>query len=213
MEKIRTYVDIVDGQYWPRPHLAETDKLYGEPLPTWRLVGIYDTPAEAEAAAESFASKLARVLRKAGTSPAERENYAIVGVDAPVPGGWFLKASCENVAQAEQFVAQQVNWCRANNIGCEADIVAPIRQLPEGNNAAEIYNANTLALLEAKKIEEALAENDIFGESPDDDYDVVCICACGRRITVKKRWSSILNMLLNGEVTGEQVCPACQANL
>ena len=101
----------------------------------WNGAGSYDTYAEAEAAADAGAATLRRmVIRKAGTSPVEAENYAVIRNGDPIPEGWFVKAEADTSADADRFIADQVNWCRANSIGCEAE---PLSSLPVAEAARE----------------------------------------------------------------------------
>lgn len=95
----------------------------------WNGSGPWDTYAEAEAAANDGAATLRRlVIRKAGTSPAETENYAIIRCGDPVPEGWFIKAEFDTAAEADRFIGDSVAWCRWNGIGwdhAEKDDVVP----------------------------------------------------------------------------------------
>lgn len=93
------------------------DPWYGK-SDMWNGSGPWDTWTEAEAAANAGAATLCRlVIRKAGTSPAEAENYAVIRCGDPVPDGWFVKAESDTSADADQFIANQVSWCRINGIG------------------------------------------------------------------------------------------------
>ena len=84
----------------------------------WNGTGPWDTWADAEAAANAGADTLRRlVIRKAGTSPAEYENYAVIWDGDPIPDGWFLKAEVSDSAEADQLIGRQVSWCRINGIG------------------------------------------------------------------------------------------------
>lgn len=93
------------------------DPWYGK-SDMWNGSGPWDTWSEAEAAANDGAATLRRlVIRKARTSPAEAENYDIIRCGDPVPEGWFVKAESDTSAEADQFIGQQVSWCRINGIG------------------------------------------------------------------------------------------------
>lgn len=102
------------------PDNAADDPWYGK-SDMWNGSGPWDSYAEAEAAASDGAATLRRlVIRKAGTSPAEAENYAVIRDGVAVPDGWFVKAESDTFAEADRFIDQQVSWCRWNGIGCEA---------------------------------------------------------------------------------------------
>lgn len=99
------------------PDNAADDPWYGRG-DLWNGTGPWDTWAEAEAAADSGAATLRRlVIRKAGTSPAEAENYAVIRDGVAVPEGWFVKAEVDTSADADRFISDQISWCRANGIG------------------------------------------------------------------------------------------------
>lgn len=119
----------------------------------WNGTGPWDTWAEAEAAADAGAATLLRlVIRKAGTSPAEAENYDIIRCGDPVPEGWFVKAEADTSAEADRFIADQVSWCRWNGIGCDAE---PLPPLPAAEESAQeqtdddLLSENLLAQLSA----------------------------------------------------------------
>lgn len=96
---------------------AADDPWYGK-SDMWNGSGPWDTWTEAEAAANAGADTLRRlIIRKAGTSPAEYENYDIIRCDDLVPDGWFVKAEVSDSAEAGQFIDRQVSWCRINGIG------------------------------------------------------------------------------------------------
>lgn len=96
------------------------DPWYGK-SDMWNGSGPWDTWSEAEAAANAGADTLRRlVIRKAGTSPAEYENYAVIGLWEPIPEGWFPKIEVDTSADADRFITDQVSWCCWNGIGHEA---------------------------------------------------------------------------------------------
>ena len=93
------------------------DPWYGK-SDMWNGSGPWDTRADAEAAADAGADSLRQiVIRKAGTSPAEAENYAVIGIGDPIPDGWFAKSEADTLAEAYRFIDQQISWCRINGIG------------------------------------------------------------------------------------------------
>lgn len=93
------------------------DPWYGK-SDMWNGSGPWDTWSEAEAAANAGADTLRRlVIRKAGSSPAEAENYAIIRDRDTVPDGWFVKAEVDTSADADRFISDQIRWCRINGIG------------------------------------------------------------------------------------------------
>lgn len=121
----------------------------------WNGSGPWDSYAEAEAAAEAGAATLRRlVIRKAGSSPAEAENYAVIDLWEPIPEGWFPKIEADTSAEADRFIDQQVSWCRWNGIGCD---VEPLPPLPAAEESAQeqtdddLLSENLLAQLARKK--------------------------------------------------------------
>lgn len=138
MEKYYGFYNIETGTVDVRaydPNNVADDPWYGR-SDLWNGTGPWDSYAEAEAAAEAGAATLRRlVIRKAaGSSPAEYENYAVIQDGDPIPEGWFAKVWVDTRALADQFIDQQVSWCRANGIGCEAE---PLSSLPVAEAARE----------------------------------------------------------------------------
>ena len=107
------------------PDNAADDPWYGK-SDMWNGSGPWDTWADAEAAADAGAATLRRlVIRKAGTSPAEAENYAVIRNGDPTPEGWFVKAEFDTAADADRFIDQQIRWYRWISIRCDVEPLPP----------------------------------------------------------------------------------------
>ena len=128
MEKYYGFYNIETGTVDVRaydPNNVADDPWYGRG-DLWNGTGPWDTWAEAEAAADSGAATLRRlVIRKVGTSPAESENYVVIRNGDPIPEGWFVKAEFDTAADADRFIYQQIRWYRWISIRCDAEPLPP----------------------------------------------------------------------------------------